>query len=154
MTESIEHGRRTVAGFAVSSRICSLVLAGSAAALLSAGCSSKNYVRSQTAPIVQQTNDLDARTAADHRTIAETDERAQKGVNGAMAAANSADQRAMASGQAADAANRSAQDAYNRVGTLSGVIANLDNYKPLSGRERDLRLRQIGADGERQAGAR
>ena len=96
------------------------------------GCSSKNYVRSQTAPIVQQTNDLDAKTAADHRTITDTDERAQKGISGAMSAANGADQHAQAVGQSADSANRSAQDAYNRVDSLSGVVANLDNYKPLS----------------------
>lgn len=96
------------------------------------GCSSKNYVRSQTAPIVQQTNDLDARTASDHRTIVDTDERAQKGISGAMSAANTADQHAQAAGQSADAAGRSAQEAYNRVDTLAGVVANLDNYKSLA----------------------
>ncbi len=96
------------------------------------GCSSKNYVRSQTAPIVQQTNDLDTKTAADHRTITDTDERATKGISGAMTAANGADQHAQAAGQAADSANKSAKDAYNRVDTLSGMVANLDNYKPLS----------------------
>ncbi len=109
----------------------SFVMVTGAAALL-AGCSSKNYVRSQTAPIVQQTNDLDARTAADHRQIGDTDDRAQKGINGAMTAANTADQHALAAGQSADAANHSAQDAYNRVDTLNGVVANLDNYKSLS----------------------
>jgi outer membrane protein OmpA-like peptidoglycan-associated protein len=96
------------------------------------GCSSKNYVRSQTTPIVQQTNELDAKTAADHRTIAETDERAQKGITGAMGAAGTADQHAVAAGQSADQANKSAQDAYNRVDSLTGVVANLDNYKPLA----------------------
>jgi hypothetical protein len=38
----------------------------------------------------------------------------------------------MAAGQSADAAQQSAQDAVNRVDTLSGVVANLDNYKQLS----------------------
>ena len=97
-----------------------------------AGCSSKNYVRSQTAPIVAQTNELDSKTAADHRTIVDTDERAQKGISGAMSAADAANQQAMKSGQSADSANKSAQEAYNRVDTLSGVVANLDNYKPLA----------------------
>jgi outer membrane protein OmpA-like peptidoglycan-associated protein len=95
------------------------------------GCSSKNYVRSQTAPLIQQTNDLDSKTAQDHRNILDTDERAQKGIAGAQTAANSADQHAMAAGQSADEANKSAQDAYNRVDTLSGAVANLDNYKSL-----------------------
>ena len=99
---------------------------------LSTGCSSKNYVRSQTAPIIQQTNELDAKTSADHKTIAETDERAQKGTAGAMDAANTADQHAGAAGQSADTAGRNAQEAYNRVDTLAGVVANLDNYKPLA----------------------
>lgn len=98
----------------------------------SVGCSSKNAVRSQTAPLIQQTNDLDTKTAADHRSIADTDERATKGINGAMSAANSADQHAMAAGTSADAANKAAKDAYNRVDSLSGVVANLDNYKPVS----------------------
>jgi outer membrane protein OmpA-like peptidoglycan-associated protein len=99
---------------------------------LTVGCSSKNYVRSQTAPIIQQTNDLDAKTAADHRNIVDTDERAQKGIAGAQGAADTADQHALAAGQSADAAGHSAQEAYNRVDTLSGVVANLDNYKPLA----------------------
>lgn len=99
---------------------------------LTVGCSSKNYVRSQTAPLIQQTNDLDAKTAADHRNIMDTDERAQKGIAGAQSAAETADQHALAAGQSADAAGRSAQEAYNRVDSLAGVVANLDNYKPLA----------------------
>ncbi|MEG9438754.1 OmpA family protein [Edaphobacter sp. HDX4] len=96
------------------------------------GCSSKNYVRSQTAPLVDKTNQLDAKTASDHRAIMDTDERAQAGIAKAQGAANSAEERAQAAGQSADAANHSAQDAYNRVDTLSGVVANLDNYKSIA----------------------
>jgi len=105
---------------------------GSAAALLLGGCSSKNYVRSQTTPIIQQTNELDAKTSSDHKTILDTDDRAQKGIAGAMDAAGTAEQHAGAAGQSADAAGKSAQDAVNRVDTLNGVVANLDNYKPLA----------------------
>lgn len=96
------------------------------------GCASKNYVRSQTTPLINQTNDLDAKTAADHRAIGDTDARAQQGIAGAQSAADAAGQHADAAGQTADAAGRNAQDAYNRVDTLSGVVANLDNYKPVS----------------------
>src|SRR6202035_1759696 len=88
--------------------------------------------RSQTAPIIQQTNDLDTKTAADHRNIQDTDERAKTGIAGAQSAANTADQHALAAGQSANAANSSAQEAYNRVDSLSGVVANLDNYKQLN----------------------
>jgi OmpA-OmpF porin, OOP family len=108
------------------------VAASAFVVVLSTGCSTKNYVRSQTAPIVQQTNDLDAKTAADHRNIVDTDARAQKGIAEAQGAADTADQHALAAGQAADAAGKSAQEAYNRVDSLTGVVANLDNYKPVT----------------------
>jgi outer membrane protein OmpA-like peptidoglycan-associated protein len=96
------------------------------------GCSSKNYVRSQTTPLIDKTNQLDAKTASDHRAIADTDERAQAGIAKAQGAASSADQHAMAAGQSADTAGQSAQEAYNRVDKLNGVVANLDNYKSVA----------------------
>ncbi len=96
------------------------------------GCASKNYVRSKTGPLINHTNDLDAKTAADHRAIGDTDARAQRGIAGAQSAADAAGNHADAAGQAANAAGQSAQDAYNRVDTLSGVVANLDNYKSVS----------------------
>jgi len=109
-----------------------VVLTGAMLLAFTTGCSSKNYVRSQTAPIIQQTNELDAKTASDHRTIVDTDERAQKGIAKAQSAADTADQHAVAAGQSADAAGKSAQEAYNRVDTLNGVVANLDNYKSIA----------------------
>lgn len=111
---------------------CTAALAGSLLLTLTVGCSTKNYVRSQTTPVIQQANDLDAKTASDHRTIVDTDDRAQKGIARAQGAADTADQHAQTAGQSADAAGQSAQEAYNRVDSLSGVIANLDNYKSIS----------------------
>jgi OOP family OmpA-OmpF porin len=109
-----------------------VVLASAFVITFTVGCSTKNYVRSQTTPIIQQTNELDTKTAADHRAIVDTDQRATAGIASAQSAANTADQHALAAGQSADAANKSAQEAYNRVDSLSGVVANLDNYKQLS----------------------
>jgi len=111
---------------------CTVALASALIVTFTVGCSSKNYVRSQTAPIIQQTNELDTKTAANHRGIADTDERAQKGIAGAQSAADTADQHAQAAGLSADTAGKSAKEAYNRVDSLSGVVANLDNYKPIS----------------------
>lgn len=108
------------------------VIAGALALLLTAGCSTKNYVRSQTGPLIQHTNELDSKTAQDHRDITDTDQRAQAGIATAQSAANAADQHAQAAGQAADAANQSAREAANRVDTLTGVVATLDNYKQIS----------------------
>jgi len=110
---------------------CTAVLTGAMLLAFTTGCSSKNYVRSQTTPIIQQTNDLDAKTATDHRNIVDTDERATKGIAKAQGAADTAEQHAQAAGQSADAAGTSAQDAYNRVDTLNGVIADLDKYKAI-----------------------
>jgi OOP family OmpA-OmpF porin len=132
-TDSI--ARRT---YPASSRLLSgkafgsAILASAIAITLTTGCSTKNYVRSQTGPLIQQTNDLDAKTAQDHRDITDTDQRAQSGIAKADAAASTADQHAMAAGQSANTANQSAQEAVNRVDTLTGVVANLDNYKQLS----------------------
>jgi outer membrane protein OmpA-like peptidoglycan-associated protein len=108
------------------------ILASAMALLLTTGCSTKNYVRSQTGPLIQQTNELDSKAAQDHNNITDTDQRAQAGIARADAAASTADQHAQAAGQSADTATQSAQDAANRVDTLTGVVANLDNYTQLS----------------------
>ena len=116
-------------------RTRTLALAGVASVILGGvvlGCSTKNYVRSQTAPIVQNINHLDTKTAADHRAIGDTDTRAQAGINGAMSAADAANQHALAAGTAADQADQAAHGASNRVDSLAGVVANLDQYKPLA----------------------
>src|SRR6202048_616926 len=103
---------------------CTVALASAFVIVFTVGCSTKNYVRSQTAPIIQQTNDLDTKTAADHRNIQDTDERAQSGIAGAKSAAATADQHAVAAGESADTATKSAQEAYNRVASLTGVVAH------------------------------
>jgi outer membrane protein OmpA-like peptidoglycan-associated protein len=121
--------------FSTRTATSSIALAAVSAFLLSGvtmGCTSKNYVRAQTAPIVQNINGLDAKTAADHNAIASTDERAQAGINGAMSAADRANQHSLAAGTAAEGAQQSATEAANHVDSLAGVVANLDQYKPLA----------------------
>jgi len=107
-------------------------LASALALTFTTGCSTKNYVRSQTGPLIQQTNELDAKTAEDHRNITDTDQRAQAGIAKAQSAADQANQHAAAAGQSADQANSAAEQAVNHVSSLEGVVANLDNYKTLS----------------------
>ena len=94
-------GSKSISSQALS--VGGTILAGGLVLLLTVGCSTKNYVRSQTTPIIQQTNELDTKTATDHRNIQDTDTRAQKGIAGAQSAADTADQHAMAAGQSADA---------------------------------------------------
>jgi outer membrane protein OmpA-like peptidoglycan-associated protein len=107
-------------------------VASALALTLVTGCSTKNYVKSQTGPLIQQTNELDAKTAQDHRDIQDTDQRAQSGIAKAQSAADQANQHAVAAGQSADQANSAAEQAVNHVSSLEGVVANLDNYKVLS----------------------
>ena len=114
-------------------QISAMVVCTASFALLGTtlGCSSKNYVRAQTAPIVTNVNELDAKTAADHNAIVDTDQRATAGIAGAQSAADNANTHAVAAGTAADQANGAATEAANRVDSLTGVVANLDQYKQL-----------------------
>ncbi|HTZ60502.1 MAG TPA: OmpA family protein [Acidobacteriaceae bacterium] len=105
------------------------VVLGAVSLLMSAGCSTKNYVRSQTAPLVQKTNELDDAVAANNRSIQSTNERAQAGIQQAQQSANTATQNAQAATQAATQAQGSAQEAVNRADSLASVVSNLDNYK-------------------------
>jgi OmpA-OmpF porin, OOP family len=95
------------------------------------GCSTKNYVKSQTTPLVQKTNELDDATAANNRAIQSTNDRAQAGIQQAQNSANTATQNAAAANQAAQQAQGAAQDAVNRADSLASVVANLDNYKQI-----------------------
>lgn len=105
---------------------------GGAALLLSTGCTTKKYVRSQMQPIVQNTNELEQQTAANNRNLYNVNKRAQAGIAQAQSSANAANEQANNANQAANAAQKSAQDAVNRADSLSSVVANLDNYKQVA----------------------
>jgi hypothetical protein len=77
------------------------ILLGAVSLFVTAGCSTKNYVRSQTTPLVQKTNELDDATAANNRSIQSTNDRAQAGIQQAQQSANTATQNATAATQAA-----------------------------------------------------
>lgn len=105
---------------------------GAFSLLLASGCSTKNYVRSQTAPVIQKTNELDDATAANNRAIHGVDQRAQQGIQQAQNTANQAQQSAQSATAAAGQAQSSAQEAVNRADSLASVISNLDNYKQVA----------------------
>lgn len=92
------------------------------------GCSSKNYVRQQTTPLINKTNELDDMTAKNSRDIKDVDSRAQAGIQQVQAKAAEVDQKAQAAGQQAGQAQTSADNAVHRVDTLQNTVANLDNY--------------------------
>jgi outer membrane protein OmpA-like peptidoglycan-associated protein len=105
---------------------------GALSLLLVTGCSTKNYVRSQTTPIINHTNELDDQTAANNRNLHDVDQRAQQGIQQAQTSANGANQQAQTASQSANQAQQSAQEAVNRADSLASVVANLDNYKQVA----------------------
>jgi OmpA-OmpF porin, OOP family len=110
----------------------SLVFALAASMVASVGCASKNYVKQQTTPIINKTNELDDLTAQNTKAIKDVDARAQAGIQDVNTRAAAADQKAQAAGQQADQAQQLANNAVHRVGVLSDAVANLDNYKVVS----------------------
>src|SRR5450755_3168503 len=106
-----------------------LMLAATLAA--SIGCTTKNYVRQQTTPLINKTNELDDMTAKNSRDIRDVDQRAQAGIQAVQAKATEVDQKALAAGSEADKAQQSANNATQRVDTLTNAVINLDNYHPV-----------------------
>jgi len=116
----------------IINRFTSFGLVASLAVLGAAGCSTKNYVRTQTAPLIEHTDTLDAKTAANNRSIHETDERAQAGIAQAQSAADAANQSAQNASKSADDATTAAVDVVHRADSLESVVKGLDNYKSVA----------------------
>jgi outer membrane protein OmpA-like peptidoglycan-associated protein len=95
------------------------------------GCATKNYVKTQTAPIIQKTNELDDKTRANNQAIHDVDERATAGISKAQASADAANQNAQNSTKAASDAETAANDAVHRADSLSSVVNGLENYKSM-----------------------
>lgn len=106
----------------------SLTLLLAVSTVFSVGCASKNYVRQQTTPLINKTNELDDLTAKNSNAIKDVDARAQAGIQAVQAKAAEVDQKAVAAGQQADQAQTLADNAVHRVDSLQNTVANLDNY--------------------------
>jgi outer membrane protein OmpA-like peptidoglycan-associated protein len=115
-----------------SYRLEVLGLAVSLAALGATGCATKNYVRTQTTPLVEHTDQLDSKTAANNQQIHTVDENAQAGIRQAQGAADSASQNAQSATKAAGDAQTAALDVVHRADSLDSVVKGLDNYRQVS----------------------
>jgi OOP family OmpA-OmpF porin len=93
------------------------------------GCASKNYVRKQTAPLIDRTNQLDEKTAQNNRNLHDVDDRAQAGIKQAQGAADTATQNAQNATKSAGDAETAANDAVHRADSLDQVVKGLDNYR-------------------------
>lgn len=95
------------------------------------GCATKNYVRNQTAPLIDHTNQLNDKAAENNRAIHDTDDRATAGITKAQGAADAATTNAQGAQKSAGEAEMAANNAVHRADSLASVVANLDNYQPI-----------------------
>jgi OmpA-OmpF porin, OOP family len=109
-----------------------LLIAAAVAFMGVTGCTTKNYVKTQTAPIIDHTNQLDQRTADNNRALHDVDDRATAGIKQAQSAADAATQNAQNATKAAGDADTAANDAVHRADTLASVVKGLDNYKSMA----------------------
>src|SRR5258707_251910 len=89
------------------------------------GCSSKNYVKSQTTPLINKTNELDDLTAKNSKDIKDVDARVQSGLAAVNAKTDDVEQKAQTAGQNASQAQQVADAANTRVGVLTNTVADL-----------------------------
>jgi outer membrane protein OmpA-like peptidoglycan-associated protein len=96
------------------------------------GCATKNYVKTQTAPLVEHTDQLDTKTAENNRNLQDVNQRAQSGITAAQGAADAANQNAQNASKSAGDAQTAANDAVHRADSLDSVVKGLDNYKSMA----------------------
>jgi OmpA-OmpF porin, OOP family len=109
-----------------------LLIAAAVALVGVTGCATKNYVKSQTAPIIDHTNTLEQKTAENNRNLHDVDDRASAGIKQAQGAADTAAQSAQNATKDAGAADTAANDAVHRADSLDSVVKGLDNYKQMA----------------------
>jgi OOP family OmpA-OmpF porin len=110
----------------------SLVFLLAASMTATVGCTSKNYVKQQTTPLINKTNELDDMTAKNSKDIKDVDARAQAGIQAVNTKTAEVEQKAQAAGQNAASAQQVADAANSRVGVLTNTVANLDNYRAVA----------------------
>ena len=86
------------------------------------GCTSKNYVKQQTTPLINKTNELDDLTAKNSKDIKDVDARAQAGIQAVNAKTADVEQKAQAAGQSAASAQQVADAANSRVSVLTNTL--------------------------------
>jgi OOP family OmpA-OmpF porin len=109
-----------------------LLIAAAVALVGVTGCATKNYVKTQTAPIIDHTNTLEQKTADNNRALHDVDDRATAGIKQAQGAADTAAQSAQNATKAAGDADTAANDAVHRADSLDSVVKGLDSYKSMA----------------------
>jgi len=113
-------------------RFGALSLAVGLAVAGATGCATKNYVRNETAPLIDHTNQLGEKTATNNRNLHDVDERAMAGVKQAQGAADTANRNAQDAAKSAGDAQMAADNVVHRADSLESVVKGLDNYHPVA----------------------
>lgn len=108
------------------------LMVGALASLGVSGCATKNYVRTQTAPLADHASTLENEAADNTRNLKDVDNRAQSGIQKAQSSADAANQNAQNASQSAGNAQNAANDAVHRADSLDSVVKGLDNYKQVA----------------------
>jgi len=95
----------------------SFVICLAASMVATVGCASKNYVKQQTTPLINKTNELDDLTAKNSKDIKDVDARAQAGIAAVNAKTADVEQKAQNAGQTASSAQQMA-DAAQHAGLV------------------------------------
>jgi OmpA-OmpF porin, OOP family len=126
-TEKIMKNMKDHEGASTMTRT-SLAIFLAAAMAATVGCTTKNYVKQQTTPLINKANELDDMTAQNSKEIKDVDARAQAGIAAVNAKTADVEQKAQAANQTATAAQQTADAANGRVNVVTNTVENLDNY--------------------------
>lgn len=107
-----------------------ILVGGMAASLLMAGaCTTKNYVRQQTTPLINHVNQLDAETAKNTNDLRKVDEDTAAGLKQANQSSQAALDHANQVQQQAQQVGQQLDQTSGQIKALDATVANLDNYK-------------------------
>jgi len=98
------------------------------------GCTSKNYVKQQTTPLINKTNELDDMTAKNSKDIKDVDARAQAGIQAVNAKTADVEQKA----QARSIRGIGAANGRRRQRTRRRIDQHGSESRQLSSRSRDI----------------
>lgn len=109
-----------------------IVLVGVVAvALLTAGCATKKYVRTQMDPLEERLGKLDERTTDNATRITEVDQKSERGINEAKDQAKDAAGQAVEAGNSAKAANELANKGLTEAEMVRRDLENAHKFKPV-----------------------
>src|SRR5437667_448754 len=116
------------------------------------GCSSKNYVKQQTTPLINKTNELDDLTAKNSRDIKDVDARAEAGIQQVNSKTAEIEQKTQTAAQQASKHNNTAHKIYVvGLGKDKRVEENKSREGRAKNRRVDVRLMTNTAEGSTPA---